>query len=312
VLIGWDLETRKQVIKHDLSQHMKSKEKEGSVPLSLAVYAFGEERIVLVQLKTGRIIKYGVETSQLMLRSEHRCGSATYFRISSPLAFGQRQLMLVPSLLRPSMLDLVDVVNWDVIVAGIGPDGADPGMCLCAKFLKTGDNQLILAAGYDNGTVSVFKSDDALASFSASKTLQLFPQTILDLSLRLTPTADLKLTACGAGKQLKMVLLTFGFHDVYAVEQTLSEAGLGSLDLDGDGLVIATGGWDARLRFFSAKSLVQLGTQSLHLDTVNAVRFFRFAPRGLQGPARPGQRFPQLLVAASKDTTISLWDVQAE
>lgn len=313
MLIGWDLETRKQVIRHDLGQHMKSKEKEGSVPLSLAAYSHGEERILLVQLKTGCIIKYGVEKSELIFRSEHKCGSATYFRISSPLAFGQQQLMLVPSLLRPSLLDLVDVTdNWKVIVAGIGPDGVDPGMCLSSDILHNGPNRLILAAGYDNGNVSVFQSDDALAAFTESKRLQLFPQTILDLSLRRTPMADLKLIACGAGKQLKMVLLTFGFHDVSAVEHTVSEAGIGSLDVDRDDLVVATGGWDARLRFFSAKSLVQLGVQSLHLDTVNAVRFFQFAPRPLQGPARPSQRFSQLLVAASKDTTISLWDVQVE
>lgn len=302
--MGWDLENRSQVVRIDVGKELTGK----GIPLSLASYTADGLPILIVQLKSGLIVEYAVERDgavvQLQCKSQHKCGSETFFRISCPSSHDGSLLMLVPSLEQPSKLDLVDLSGWRVVVGGIRPDGVDPGMCLCARMLKDGDS-LIVVAGYDNGTVSLYKCDGA--AFSLYLTLQLFPQSVLDLNL--TKDKDsLKVVACGAGNELKMATIV-SLDDYTVISQPVSDHGIGSIDVDGDGLVIASGGWDARLRFFSSKSLTSLGVQTLHQDSVNVVRFLRF-PRGLQGCQRPGQRFDQLLVSGSKDSSIILWDVQ--
>ena len=66
--------------------------------------------------------------------------------------------------------------------------------------------------------------------------------------------------------------------------------GVGQLALRGDGKVIASAGWDYRVRLFSAKSLKRLAVLRYHDASVNALDWS-----------------PDLLATGSKDTKVAVW-----
>ena len=91
-------------------------------------------------------------------------------------------------------------------------------------------------------------------------------------------------------------LYIFDERMVIKREIVLTNAGLNSIALRPDGKVYATGGWDRRIRVFSAKSHKKLCVLQLHDGSLNCVTFTVGQPSGL-------------LVAASSDALISLWNI---
>lgn len=82
---------------------------------------------------------------------------------------------------------------------------------------------------------------------------------------------------------------------------TLVNPGVSQLCLRGDGKLLASAGWDHRVRLFGWKKLQPLAVLQYHTDMVQSVAF--------SDHQDPRQR---LLAAGSKDQRISLWSIYSE
>lgn len=82
---------------------------------------------------------------------------------------------------------------------------------------------------------------------------------------------------------------------------TLTNPGVSQLSIRGDGKLLASAGWDHRVRVFGWKKLRPLAVLQYHRDMVLSVAF--------SDHKDPRQR---LLAAGSKDQRISLWSIYNE
>lgn len=82
---------------------------------------------------------------------------------------------------------------------------------------------------------------------------------------------------------------------------TLVNPGVSQLCIRGDGKLLASAGWDHRVRVFGWKKLRPLAVLQYHSDMVQSVAF--------SDHQDPRQR---LLAAGSKDQRISLWSIYNE
>ncbi|KAF2829188.1 WD40 repeat-like protein [Ophiobolus disseminans] len=115
----------------------------------------------------------------------------------------------------------------------------------------------------------------------------------------------------------------------YKISNT-KHAGQQSLSVRSDGRIIATGGWDSRIRIYSAKTLQEIAVLKWHKEGVYAVDFAQILEAGdlVQGEAAAmdvakketglgklqRQREEQMqlkhwVVAGAKDGKVSLWEV---
>ena len=78
----------------------------------------------------------------------------------------------------------------------------------------------------------------------------------------------------------------------------ITNAGINSAVVRHDGKLVATGGWDGRIRLFSATNFKPLAVLMHHKKPVSCLRYIQ-VQRG-KG---------DYLLAASEDGTTSLWDV---
>ena len=82
-------------------------------------------------------------------------------------------------------------------------------------------------------------------------------------------------------------------------EIELTNPGLNGIAVRPDGKIYATIGWDLRIRVFSSKSHKKLCVLQMHEDTLNSIMF----------TSGENNRSRYLLVAASSDALISVWDM---
>ncbi|XP_027715235.1 guanine nucleotide-binding protein subunit beta-like protein 1 isoform X2 [Vombatus ursinus] len=80
--------------------------------------------------------------------------------------------------------------------------------------------------------------------------------------------------------------------------QELTNPGIADVAIRPDGKILATAGWDHRIRLFGWKQLKPLAVLDYHSAAVHCVAF--------SDPGRPGE---QLLAGGSKDQRISVWSV---
>jgi WD40 repeat protein len=78
--------------------------------------------------------------------------------------------------------------------------------------------------------------------------------------------------------------------------------GLSSLSIRSDGRLLASGGWDCRVRLFAAQSGRKLAVLLYHTETVQMVRFVRCCVASALSEQH-------LLLVASKDALVSVWNL---
>lgn len=105
-------------------------------------------------------------------------------------------------------------------------------------------------------------------------------------------------------RSVSFFLLNWSFLYVASQLQdhvTLVNPGVSQLCIRGDGKLLASAGWDHRVRVFGWKKLRPLAVLQYHSDMVQSVAF--------SDHQDPQQR---LLAAGSKDQRISLWSIYNE
>lgn len=166
----------------------------------------------------------------------------------------------------------------------IPPEGyAKLGMPMSVHFIDP--KQLLV--GYEDGSVLQWNLETN--QIMAEKKLHGEPVMCLDylsdISKGMSGSADDKLVS--------FTLNTPGDMQVTR-EVQLTNPGLSAVRIRCDGQIVATGGWDARIRLFGAKKLKRLAIMTYHTASVNCLDF---SSQSL------------LLAAGSKDKHISIWSV---
>jgi WD40 repeat protein len=111
-----------------------------------------------------------------------------------------------------------------------------------------------------------------------------------------THSTRLAIVAGTAGSQLQWLTLSENSQMTLRRKENLSEEGVGDVCVRQDGRLVAVGGWDARIRLFHMRTGKRLAVLKQHRASITAVKFDEGG----------------LIACASRDKTISLWDVYRE
>eukprot|EP00066_Takifugu_rubripes_P008512 XP_003974756.1 PREDICTED: guanine nucleotide-binding protein subunit beta-like protein 1 [Takifugu rubripes] len=180
------------------------------------------------------------------------------------------------------------------LVCTLVPD-AKLGMVMCIQLFQTdATSGPLLLAGYEDGSLLLWD----VTQRSTVSSAKAHPEPVMCLTfdterLRgISGSSEKKLASWALDRQQNLQL-----QDCV----TLVNPGVSQLCLRGDHKLLASAGWDHRVRIFGWKKLQPLAVLKYHTDMVQSVAF--------SDHQDPRQR---LLAAGSKDQRISLWSVFSE
>uniref|UniRef100_A0A3Q1F937 Guanine nucleotide binding protein (G protein), beta polypeptide 1-like n=1 Tax=Acanthochromis polyacanthus TaxID=80966 RepID=A0A3Q1F937_9TELE len=179
-------------------------------------------------------------------------------------------------------------------VCSLVPEG-QLGMVMCIKLWQpdSGPGPLLLA-GYEDGSLLLWD----VTQRSTLSQVKAHPEPVMCLTF---DTKRLRGISGSSEKKLSSWMLD-GQNNLQLQDGvTLVNPGVSQLCIREDGKLLASAGWDHRVRIFGWKKLRPLAVLQYHTDMVLSVAF--------SDHQDPRQR---LLAAGSKDQRISLWSIYSE
>jgi WD40 repeat protein len=159
------------------------------------------------------------------------------------------------------------------------------GMVMALQSFTNNGTQYLLA-GYEDGRVSLWD----LTSQLEISSLRFYDDSIMCLGF----SQHLSRGVVGStGDELHSFSLTEDMQLTQLKTVQVSNAGLQCCVFRKDAKIIASGGWDGRVRVFRAKSMQPLAVLILHADTVQCAAFAD----------------DNTLVTGSKDKNICVWSI---
>ncbi|XP_053277327.1 guanine nucleotide-binding protein subunit beta-like protein 1 [Pleuronectes platessa] len=179
-------------------------------------------------------------------------------------------------------------------VCTLVPD-AKLGMVMCIKLWQpdSGPGPLLLA-GYEDGSLLLWD----VTQRSKLSQVKAHPEPVMCLTF---DTKRLRGISGSSEKKLTSWMLDTQTNLQLQDCVTLVNPGVSDLCIRDDGKLLASAGWDHRVRVFGWKKLRPLAVLQYHTDVVLSVAFSNHQD--------PRQR---LLAAGSKDQRISLWSIYNE
>ncbi|XP_068994927.1 guanine nucleotide-binding protein subunit beta-like protein 1 [Embiotoca jacksoni] len=179
-------------------------------------------------------------------------------------------------------------------VGTLVPD-AKLGMVMCVKLWQpdSGPGPLLLA-GYEDGSLLLWD----VTQRSKLSQVKAHPEPVMCLTF---DTERLRGVSGSSEEKLSSWMLDGQKKLQLQGDVTLVNSGVSQLCIREDGKLLASAGWDHRVRVFGWKKLRPLAVLQYHTDMVLSVAF--------SDHQDPRQR---LLAAGSKDQRISLWSVYNE
>jgi len=191
------------------------------------------------------------------------------------------------------------------------------GMCMSMKLFIEKD-ELFLLTGYESGLI-------ALSNVTQNSLLTTFrSHSEPVLSLDCYPPKKLILTG-SAEKKISTLIYS---HDKISEKGEgilLKNAGISDIKIRMDGKIFATAGWDSKIRVFQTKDNKPLAILTFHRESVLTIGFpsFYIGPDQKPNPESDStpkvdlnldlvldlNKYSSLLVAGSKDTRVSLWEL---
>ncbi|XP_076373900.1 guanine nucleotide-binding protein subunit beta-like protein 1 isoform X2 [Tachypleus tridentatus] len=169
------------------------------------------------------------------------------------------------------------------------------GMCMCMKLLSTPllEGKNLLLCGYESGSVTLWDWKNR--------------KIISEMKCHSEPAICLDFDDCyrcqgisgSTDRALSLWELVQPNQLKIKQKVMVTNPGISAVAIRSDGKIVATGGWDQRLRIFSWKTMKPLAVLDYHGGSVEALQF---------STSSIG-RYPQLLAAGSKDGKISLWSL---
>ncbi|KAI9827166.1 MAG: hypothetical protein M1832_005302 [Thelocarpon impressellum] len=239
-------------------------------------------------------------------------------------------LIAVPSVLDSEGVDVFQLPS-EHRVSAIAPQRSFKSGMVMALALFRHRGRLCIAAGYESGHTALFRREGA---DTWAQTYSAQPHSQPVLSLAVAPTLGAYYTSSADALIAKHGLASEG--SAAAAQAPLSvlqtrHAGQQGLSVRApDATLLATAGWDARVRVYASRSLKELAVLKWHSQGCYCTAFAEIqgaapaeAERGgelvvrEQGPVasvmerRRGEtaRLTHWLAAGSKDGNVSLWDI---
>ncbi|XP_053725566.1 guanine nucleotide-binding protein subunit beta-like protein 1 isoform X1 [Synchiropus splendidus] len=181
-----------------------------------------------------------------------------------------------------------------VQVCSLVPE-AKLGMVMCVKLWQpdSGAGPLLLA-GYEDGSVLLWD----ITQKSKLSQIKAHPEPVMCLTF---DPARRRGISGSSEKSLSPWILDGQNHLQTQDPVPLVNPGVSQLAIRDDGKLLASAGWDHRVRVFGWKKLRPLAVLQYHRDMVQSVAF--------SDHSDPRKR---LLAAGSKDQRISLWSIYSE
>lgn len=150
----------------------------------------------------------------------------------------------------------------------------------------TQNNRQLLLVGYEDGRVVLWD----LLSQSELSSLSISEESVMcvDYSSRIN-----RGVAASVGSDIHLFSLSGDLQLLNMKIVEVTNPGFQSAVIRDDAKLVATGGWDGRVRLFSAKTLKPLAVLCGHTEGVQCTAFSR----------------DHTLATGSKDKTISLWSI---
>ncbi|KAL9082196.1 MAG: hypothetical protein Q9159_006617 [Coniocarpon cinnabarinum] len=190
------------------------------------------------------------------------------------------------------------------------------GMVMALALLrKSHGRDVHVVCGYENGRACIFKQQ--ASTWELIYSAQPHSQPIL--SLDVAPSLDAFFTSGADAMVVK--------HPLFAANATMKEvqtkhSGQQGLRVRDDARILATAGWDSKMRVYSSKTLKELAVLKWHKEGCYALDFALVESQAtdsslddttsLQTPSMAREkkaRNTHWLAAGSKDGKVSLWDI---
>lgn len=160
------------------------------------------------------------------------------------------------------------------------------GMCMAVKPVShlTDVNQMLI--GYESGNVLLWdlRTQKTLDAFKAHEESLMCLDYCDSKSLGISGSTDTLLSTWKVSSDAKIQ---------HNKDIEITNPGVNCIHVRNDGKLLATGGWDSRIRIFGVKKLNPLAVMTSHTDSVQCLTFSQ----------------DNLLACGSKDKRISLWDI---
>ncbi|KAJ8043593.1 Guanine nucleotide-binding protein subunit beta-like protein 1 [Holothuria leucospilota] len=179
-------------------------------------------------------------------------------------------------------------VTQKLIPASQHPDPL--GMPMCLKFLSS----QLLGVGYEDGSLVIWD----LKAAKIASALKIYKEPVMCFDF----SQDLQTGICGSVEDVltSWVLKEVDFMVEKKTDIKLTNPGVSEVSIREDGKIVATAGWDSRLRIFGLKKLKPLAVLKYHTASAHCVQFSHPLPEF-------NNRW--LLAAGSKDKHISVWSI---
>ncbi|KAI9103174.1 WD40-repeat-containing domain protein [Phlyctochytrium arcticum] len=207
-------------------------------------------------------------------------------------------------------IDVYNLTQRKYMVQGIAvlESDAKTGLCMCISPFLDDSKALLLLAGYETGEIIFWRADEKsmLWRFKAHS------EPVL--SMALTPDAT-HVFSGGADTTIRKSTIPL---DPGVLPQSkvvsVGAAGQACLACRPDGKIVISGGWDSKIRVFSAKKLTQLAVLSGHKEGVHAVAFpeGKFKPTQAEIEELDYENVPipaNMFASGSNDRLITFWQI---
>jgi len=169
------------------------------------------------------------------------------------------------------------------------------GMCLSMKLFRgpSTSGHVLLAVGYEAGHVIIWDPAAPAAGPLAHGKLHEEPVMSLDIS-----DGGVRGVSGSAEDRIVSFAIDYSAKTVTPVREIgLRERGIGDLSVRQDGKLMASAGWDGRVRLYKWSSGKALALLKYHTSAVTVVEF---APKSF------------MLASGARDGTVALWDVYSK
>lgn len=194
-----------------------------------------------------------------------------------------------------SQVNILDLESKEILFS-LKPDNEKSlGMCMCISLISDpATDKPLLIAGYESGQLLLW---DVMARQILGRN-PTHAESVLCMDV---DKEDLRIVSGSADSKLCVSSVTPQHSITADKEIELKNPGIASVKIRKDCQILATGGWDGRIRIYSWRTLKPLAYLNYHTQTINTVDF----SEDLFGHG-------QLLAAGGKDSRISLWSIYNE
>ncbi|KPP78672.1 guanine nucleotide-binding protein subunit beta-like protein 1-like [Scleropages formosus] len=251
------------------------------------VNTIGSKETLISQARDKRLCTWNLSEGRSDVTQSIFTGSVGFCQGSVMEMHPQRWLLAYPA---EDMEELVELPSG-VPVCSLKPD-AKLGMLMCVKLWQPdGGCGPMLLAGYEDGSLALWD----VAQRQILSRLTTHPEPLLCLDF---DPVGLRGVSGSAERAVSSWVLDGQQNLQLRDTVELVNPGISQLRLRMDRRILASAGWDHRIRLFSWKKLKPLAVLQYHTDTALCVTFSDHKDSRLG-----------LMAAGSKDQRISIWSV---